>query len=85
MPMFGESVVAVGRQCFLLAGLVSVLTGSGCKQCLDSPGLCPPMETCVDGFRRTGAASCDNGGWVCERVACVVDASACDGHCVDAR
>lgn len=68
-----------------LAGVLLVLGGAGCKsrECLPNPGVCPPTLTCIDGYRRTGAASCDDGQWVCGRVACVADAGACDGGCFD--
>ena len=56
----------------------------GCtNNCVASPGVCPPNPSCIDGYRRTGSASCENGTWVCGRVACVADAGACDGPCPD--
>jgi len=69
---------------WLLACLCAAVAAVGCtNNCQPSPGVCPPNPACVDGFRRTGAASCQNGEWVCERVACVADAGACDGPCPD--
>lgn len=53
--------------------------GGGASCPAPSPGLCPPSFTCVDGFQRTGQASCEDGQWVCGEVACDTDAGACDG------
>jgi len=83
--MFRHLVRGV-RCCLLVVSVAAWVGVSGCdssKQCLASPGVCPPTLTCVDGFRRTGASSCEDGRWICDRVACVSDASACDGVCVD--
>ena len=75
---------AIGSLCFLLCVGSALATSGGCNgQCVATPGTCPPNPTCIDGFRQTGAASCENGGWVCERVACVSDAGECDGACAD--
>lgn len=74
------------RRCVLVVSVVVSLGASACgssKQCVASPGMCFPTFTCVDGVRRTGGASCEDGQWICERVACASDASACDGVCVD--
>jgi hypothetical protein len=68
---------------FVLLGAIGGLAASSCSDCVDAPGVCPPRLECVDGFLQTGAASCENGRWVCERVACVSDAGACDGVCSD--
>lgn len=51
-------------------------TDEGCPA--PSPGLCPPSITCVDGFMRTGAASCVAGAWVCAQTACSDDGGATD-------
>lgn len=85
MTKLGNSARGLARR-WLLACLSSALTATGCSNsghCLPNPGVCPPSLACVDGFRRTGSASCENGEWVCERVACVSDAGACDGACPD--
>jgi hypothetical protein len=78
-------VRGVARWSCLVGILVWVLAASGCdRQCVvTNPGMCFPMHTCVDGFRRTGSASCEDGEWVCERVACASDAGVCDGACSD--
>lgn len=41
-----------------------------------SPGQCLPSAGCVDGVRRTGSASCVDGSWACEELACSADAGA---------
>ena len=84
MAILGRALGAI-RGLAVLAVVVSVVVASGCDdaaQCPGpNPGLCAPTPTCIDGFRRTGAATCENGEWVCGRVACVPDAGACDGAC----
>jgi hypothetical protein len=68
---------------WLLACVSLALAVMGCNNCPASPGVCPPNPSCINGYRQTGSASCTLGGWVCERVACVPDAGACDGRCPD--
>jgi hypothetical protein len=51
-----------------------------------APAAPPPCRTnpaCVHGIRLTGSSSCQAGTWVCESVACISDAGACDGLCSD--
>jgi hypothetical protein len=64
------------RALILVLGLTLPLAG-GCgsndKCPAANPGMCPPSPFCVDGFRQSGA-SCENGEWVCARVACTPDA-----------
>jgi len=67
------------RALILVIGLPVILAGACSKQCVDSPGVCPPQLECVDGFRQTGAATCDDGEWVCGRVACAADAGSDSG------
>ncbi len=68
----------------LLACLALTLAQASCiDDCKPSPGLCPPSASCVNGYRQTGAATCESGQWVCGRVACVADAGPCDGPCPD--
>jgi hypothetical protein len=34
------------------------------------PGMCSPSTACVDGYRQTGGATCENGQWVCSTAPC---------------
>jgi hypothetical protein len=71
--------------CSLLSFAALAMVAGGCtNNCVASPGVCPPNPLCVDGYRRTGSASCENGTWICGRVACVPDADVSDGPGPDA-
>ena len=61
-----------------IALILCALAGWGCAsdECKPLPGVCPPNPQCVGGFRNTGSASCENGHWVCGRVACTSDGGA---------
>jgi hypothetical protein len=69
----------------LIAALGLTLLGAGAcngpwpligssDDCVPNPGLCPPLPECVNGRRGGGSASCVNGEWVCDYVACTPDA-----------
>lgn len=71
-PRFGRSwAVIAGFLALVACALAAEGCSGGCPA--PNPGMCAPNLTCVDGFRQTGGASCENGGWVCAQVACTSD------------
>jgi hypothetical protein len=63
-----SAVVACGVQ--VQSGGGGAGTGGGAACPAPTPGLCPPELNCVNGQKRNGEATCENGAWVCTEVTC---------------